>query len=344
MFNEFPREVANPNRRLVYSKEEFYNFVNKFIKFTNLYTSVYHFRVVDRERNKPFYDSAVVDKIFIDVDEPSELPNLLNIHQWLCKKELLHTIIFSGKGFHLYIILKELDEGLSGWIKKEAIRRWVLDNIQNLKFDEVVLGDLARITRIPNTFNFRRGRFCIPLTSEHLEKSYEEICEIARKQNFKYEFFGKKKVSLNVKEVKSTWENLEKNFKFEERGQVILTPIDFPPFIKKIIEKKKKFWDKSMGWKERYIIILWLKENGYTFKECVEYLKTILTKEEFIHCVYDEKQPQYIYSKEFTKNPYHFPTIPCLLRYGFQLTEEDFKFFEENRLYLRMEDLRDLFG
>jgi hypothetical protein len=340
MFNKFPREFANPKRRLVFSKEEFYSLINKFLPYTNLYTSVYSFKQIDSEKNQPIYDSAEIDKIFVDVDEPSEWEAIKHYHNLLTEQNILHTLVFSGKGFHIYVFCKLSDEDVQGWVKKEAIRNFITSTFKKLKYDEVVVGDLARITRIPNTFNFRRKRWCIPLSSKFLELSYDEICKKAEKQNLEWDFFGKKKIVLKVEEIKNEVKKFNE-VDIEDVKKILITEPIFPPFLKKIIDKKKYFWDRSGGWKERYLIILWLKEIGFTFKECVAYLKSILTKPEFVHCVFEEKQPQYLYSKEFTKNPYHFPKIEKLKEYGFKIEKEDEEFFKTHKIYLEEEDLND---
>jgi hypothetical protein len=338
MFDKFPREFANPKRRLVFSKEEFYKLINKFLPYTNIYTSVYSFKQIDGERQQPIYESAEVDKIFLDVDDVSEWEAVKHYHNLLEAQNILHTLIFSGKGFHIYVFCKLSNDDVEGWIKKESMRDWVTSTFKKLKYDEVVVGDLARITRVPNTFNFRRRRWCIPLTSKHLNLSYEEVRELAKNQNKDWEFFGRKLVKLDVRDVKREINKFSIENEEEIKKVLIIQPT-FPPFLKKIVERKKYFWDKSCGWKERYLIILWLKEIGYTFKECVAYLKSILTKPEFIHCVYEEKQPQYLYGKEFTKNPYHFPSIERLLEEGFKLEKEDYEFFKTHKIYLSEEDL-----
>jgi len=337
MFNKFPREFANPKRRLVYSEEEFYELIRKFLPFTNIYTSVYSFKIIDKEKSKPNYDSAEVDKIFIDVDEPSEWEKIKYYHQLLKEQNILHTIVFSGKGFHIYIFAKLSNDNVQGWIKKEAIRNFVFKYFNDLKYDRVVIGDLARITRVPNTFNFKRKRWCVPLTSKQLSMSYDEVSEFAKSQNYEWEFFGKKRIVLDVKDVER---GIRRFSEVDENNlrKIILTEPVLPPFLRKIVERKKLYWNRETGWKERFFLILWLKEIGFTFNECLAYLKNVLTPAEFAHCVYEEKQPQYIYQKEFTNDPYHFPNLEVLRQY-FDISKEDEEFFQKYKLYLDEEDL-----
>ncbi len=307
--------------------------------------------MVDSKNNKPIYDSAFVDKIFVDIDEPSEWEKVKLINKNLIENNILHTIVFSGKGFHIYIFVNEVDGGVAGWVKKEAIVRWVDENLvkkYDLKVDRVVIGDLARITRIPNTFNFKRGRFCVPLTSKQMNMSYEEICNFAKKQNFEWEFFGRNLVSLNVNNVKREIREFDRNVNLDELENkyknwlnVITSKIEWPPFLQKIIEKHKKYWDRAEGWRDRFLIIVWLKENGVSYEECILILKNILTREEFVHCVFEEQQPYHIYKRDLTKDPYFFPTIQQLKNY-YDLTEEDINFLLSHPLYLSEEDLDKL--
>ena len=80
--------------------------------------------------------------------------------------------------------------------------------------------------------------------------------------------------------------------------------------------------------------IIWLKEHAYTLQETIAFLRKILTKEEFIHCVMQERQPYYIYRRDNTPNPYHFPNVQTLMNNGFKLTNEDLEFFRRYKIYV----------
>ena len=72
----------------------------------------------------------------------------------------------------------------------------------------------------------------------------------------------------------------------------------FPPFMRKMIEEKKKVYNKKMGWKERTHLIIFLKERGISIKDTISFLKNNLKQEEFFHCVWQERQPFYIYERD----------------------------------------------
>lgn len=345
MFNSFPREVASPTRILVYSKDEFLNKVNSLIRRTGVFTSVYHFTAVDKEKNKPDYNSALVDKIFLDIDESNEWDNLRKFHDRLKERNIQHTVMFSGRGFHIYIFCKVVNGNAEGWVKSQAIKQWVQDNVKDLKYDNVVVGDLARITRIPNTFNFKGRRFCIPLTEEMIRKTYEEISEIARRQNFNYQFYGDTKIELKVENVtiSSVEKDYEKMLSEETTEETdIVLEVEFPPFLKKILAQKKETWGKESGWKDRALVIIWLKEQGFSLRQTIQFLKLHFTVSEYRHSVLEEKQPFYIFKRDLTHNPFHFPNIKKLLDDGYKLSKEDLEFFKSNRLYLSEEEFKNL--
>jgi len=344
MFNTFPREIGFPVRRLVLTKQDFYSLINKYINIVNLYTSVYKFKVISKGR--PVYDSAVIDKVFVDIDKENEYDKLLDIHEYLTKKDIKHTIFFSGRGFHLYVFTKILDIP-EGWVKKQALVNYIESELGEkfgLQVDKVCVGDLARLTRIPNTFNFKRRRFCIPLDDKLLYSGYNYIRQCALKQKFDYNIWGAKEIDLMkwVKDVEmlNTSNILTKSDYIQQTYSVIKEGCeefdflpDFPPFLDKIISRKKESWNKELGWRERALIIIWLKEHTFTLQQTIAFLRKILTKEEFIHCVMEERQPYYIYRRDKTPNPYHFPNMQTLMNNGFDLTEEDINFFRRYKLY-----------
>ena len=307
-------------------------FVKNNINYTDLYTTVYHFSKV--ENGRVDFNSAIIDKIFIDVDSKEELKKIQNIIE---KTNWKKTMLFSGRGFHLYIFIEPIN-GIEGWLKKLAIQQWVKSNLVekfDLSVDRVVIGDLARITRITNTFNFKGGRYCIPLDKKLIFSSYENIQEMAKRQTVNWEFFGDELVKLPIPKIDENgyYKDILKNLDYKNMNIVVN---NFPPFLKKIIDRKREKRIRGRGWADRTVMILWLKEMGHTLSETVAWLKNNIPDDEFKHCVFEERQPQYIYMRE-SINKMFFPSLDCLKREGFDITEEDVEFFKKNILYFENE-------
>lgn len=195
MYSTFPREVATPIRTLVTNRTDFLDFVNKFNGKTNLYSSIYSFQNIFS--NKPIYDSCIVDRIMFDLDSSTCYADAMKLHNKFLEQNIRHTVIFSGRGFQVFPFTKKV----TGSKSKELITNAQLYYIQLLGIDADmhVVGDLARISRIPNTFNMRRGRYCIMLNSKILNTSYEKIQEFAKTQYFNnHVVFGEKLLDLET--------------------------------------------------------------------------------------------------------------------------------------------------
>jgi len=318
----FPIEVGPP-RKVVKNMKEFLNYVNLYNgKKKAIFQSIYNFGKIGEE-NKPEYESAVIDKLFFDFDvkdgNPYENCNLL--HQECFKENLKHSINFSGRGYHLYIytpiyILK---------YKKEVVKggQEYFINKLKLKIDKQIIGNIAQMARVPNTFHPKAGRFCIPLTQEQFEKGDEFIKQLSQQQNFvKYTKIGSKLFDIKQWDVKRK-DEFDKSIidlKPVDSSNQALWERDLPLCISKCLN------NKNMGWKERYLVILYFKEKGYSINDVYKILKNHLSEVKLHHCITQEKQLQYL----FNRNDLLFPSCKKLKEEGFCV--EKCKFYE-NGIY-----------
>lgn len=293
-FSRFPRQIANPMRYLVESMEQFLNFINSNIDKTDLFTTVYGgFKINNKTLD---FNSAFIDKVFLDLDSEKSWEETKTLHEHLMKEDLLHKIHFSGRGLHTFVIC-QIDELKN---KKDAIYSYqdYITKKLNLTPDRQCFGDIARICRIPNTFNFKRKRFCIPLTEGDLKLSYDEVKEKAKRQQFKAQVFGSKLLDLKKFDKPISRYNIQMEFpEFESVDTG--TDIEFPPCLKMIIAKHKKAYvDGAGNWEDRRLIICWIRDNGRSLNDCVNILKSLLSPEEFRHCMSEENhQPRYLYRR-----------------------------------------------
>ena len=184
IFNKFPREVGAP-RKLVNNMKEFLDYVNVHNgKKKAVYTTIYMFKDIHSDGYKPEYDTAEVDKIFFDFDykDCDSYQAAKTLHDYCKTKDLKHSIVMSGRGYHCYIYTKIQ----SLQFKKDAIKGGQMYFINKLGVvcDKQVIGDVCRLTRVPNTYNIKAGRFCIPLTEKQFNLGDEMIRTNAERQNF----------------------------------------------------------------------------------------------------------------------------------------------------------------
>lgn len=289
---KFPREVGPP-RKTIYNIQEYINFINKYNGMKKaIYASVYYFQKI-YDNKKPDYSSAVIDKLYFDFDDKNcnAYEECKKLHEELKKENLKHTLIMSGRGYHLYIFCTPLVSQNPKSCIYNAQHHFI-DKL-NLKCDRQVIGNCAQLARVPNTYNIKAKKFCIPLTEEQFKSSDKIIKAVASQQNFiKNISIGTKLLDLNPFNYKSDRiEKLDFDLKLEDSASL--------NYLNNCDEKiKQLLLKKDLGWKERYIVILYFKEKGYIEKEVYNILKENLSERKFKHCVAEERQLQYLFERD----------------------------------------------
>lgn len=308
--NSFPREIGPP-RKVVNNKPEYLKYINLYNgKKKAIYSSIYKFNNIQHTPyDRPIYESAVVDKIYFDFDDKScnAYENCNKLHKECVNQNLKHCLIFSGRGYHLYIYTKIIEHRY----KKEAIRGGQHYFINKLKLvvDRQVIGNVAQLARIPNTFHIKAGRFCIPLTRKDFEKGDEYIKKLANKQQFNsHIFIGKKLLDISKWDIESSNDFSVNIPQIHIENLKSLSEIkDIPLCIGRLLDKK------NASWKERYLIILYFKEKGYLKEEVFQILKKYLSEKKLKHCIKEERQLQYL----FRRDDLIFPTCENLMNDGY---------------------------
>ncbi len=308
LFNKFPREVGPP-RKIVYNIKEWLNFVNLYNgKKKAVYTSIYTFEKIEQ---KPVYETAILDKLFFDFDDKScdAWKECNSLHQHLLKENIKHLIIMSGRGYHLYVFSLPLKpQNIKSCIYNS--QHYFIDKLK-LTVDVQVIGNPAQLARVPNTFNIKGNRFCIPITQEQFEKGDKFIKELASKQNFvKNITIGEKLFDIKQFDYQTNKFNeavVFNNDNLDESSGNINYLKDAPLCIKNLLN------EKELGWSGRYLVILYFKELGYTRQEVFKILQTHLSERKFKHCIQEERQLQYL----FERNDLVFPSCDKIICDGF---------------------------
>jgi len=286
---KFPIEVGPP-RKLVYNIQEYLNFVNKYNGMKKaVYHSIYKFNII--QDKKPDYQSAEVDKIFFDFDDKScnAYEECKKLHNECKKQNLKHKIIMSGRGYHLFIFSSITQfQNIKSAIYNA--QHSFIDKL-NLSCDPQVVGNPAQLARVPNTYNIKGKRFCIPLTEKQFESGDKIIKVAALNQNFiKNYTIGDKLLDMKIFDYKS--DKIETfDFKFEDSSNANYLK-DCDDFIKNLLAKK------DLGWKERFLVILYFKEKGFSIREVQTILKENLSERKYIHCISEEHQLQYLFERD----------------------------------------------
>lgn len=199
LFNDFPREIDMRTRKVISNKKQLEHYLKTTNGKANLTTTVYGFRALKPKGNRCEYNTAIVPHFVMDFDADQATRvhgSTLEEAQAICCSEVLlmtnmlrrkgiqHATWFTGGGFHIWVKLNQTyaldpmamnDMLFSGRV---VINQWVKRfNLKTL--DPVVSFRPDRHIRIPNTFNFKRKLWGIPVDAADLEKGWSAIEEIA---------------------------------------------------------------------------------------------------------------------------------------------------------------------
>lgn len=306
LYSDYPRVVGYPIRlKVVHSLEHLNEHIEKFISKTDIHISIYSFFTLTRDGGilKPDYESAKIDKVFLDLDEGSWINNMKDLHNWCMDEDILHRMHLSSYvGGHFFI----------GCNPRIQFKKTTLYNFQGYlskKFNIILekgistMGDIARSFRVSNTYNFKRYCYCIPLKEEELQKIknendpyLKELTLHPRKEEESKFWYGNKLVNLSsfdketylYKIKRRTTLNIDKLLSNKELNEMKIIYDKFPPCIRSWMSMD---W---LGYKIRYLLILYLREQNIielNDTEIVSILKSVVSEEEWRHCSSNEYLP-----------------------------------------------------
>jgi len=301
-FASFPRDMGFPSRakqnRVVYNMDEMLKKVQLYNGRTHVFTSLYSFDKIF-ENGIPDYDSARIEHIYFDLDNGTCMDSAQKLHEFFLERDLLHTMFFSGAGFHLYLAVQYPNQLKN---KKSAIFNAVVELADKLKFkvginehsdiDAHTVGNVAQLVRVPNTYNVKRRRFCIPIYHEDFEKDMQHFYQLAKTQRMPIKVYGSVKLDLSVfdrePKVKYRIPSIDTG---QSLGVDKINVDAFLPCIQALLTKK------NLKHRERFIVITYCKEIGLPLRDCILLLKKYLPNRTFQHCVFEERQPLFIYRR-----------------------------------------------
>jgi hypothetical protein len=211
----FPREFAykplpgesplNVVRiRQVNSLDALNRLINTFSNRQGLYVSVYAYSTPVKPSRRLIYESAIIDRLYFDFDSKDD-PSLA-IHE---TKTVMRAIgdrgiesiqYFSGqKGTACYIDFPPTD--IAPENKKDVLGLvWDMINdgigLQLHTLDGgSVRGDIARVSRLPNT-KHQSGLYCIPLEKSELLRGTEYIRRLAQEPRRDFDLEGRIKENI----------------------------------------------------------------------------------------------------------------------------------------------------
>ena len=217
IFRHFPREVDMRKRKVVHNMDE----LQRYVKATNgaddLTTTVYGFRELKGTGKRAEYSTAIVPHFVIDMDyerakgegvssiEAGDrcLKEAYMLHQHLLSNDLRHAMWFTGGGLHMWINLDRtytpVGSGLSDLFiaGRRVIEKWVKEwDLTTL--DPVVSFRPDRHIRIPNSYNFKRGLWGMPLDTQDLISGWKALISRAKEPHGGMKTYGSEGMTLVI--------------------------------------------------------------------------------------------------------------------------------------------------
>lgn len=287
IFDGYPRQIGLPKRKDVKNYKELISIINKWNQKQRIFVSLYKYSF---ENTRDF----ILDKVWFDFDDYG-YENVMILHNWLSQKNLAHFIVFSGRGYHCYILTdkKELKNNKVALIN---VHNSII-NETKIMVDRQIIGDIARIVGIPGTYNTKRKRWCIFVDEDMLGQGHNWIKSYAEEEQIgKFSIYGRKLLSLKEYdtgipeyEIEAiTVDNLIEKINEDE----ILKKLK--PCVAKILLSLNKL---EHSYNERFIVMTHLISEGYSENDIEKILKKFMNIKKFKHCIKNERQLKYLYRR-----------------------------------------------
>jgi len=182
MFYDF----ANPSRiARVTTEAEIIELINTWNGITPIYLSVNPYEVVSIDEFGNEIRKAFIKRAFFDFD--GDLDSVHSFVKYLLEEDIKFELYHSGNGHHVYVYVEGEGDG-----RNLRIMQLLLLNECKSKCDLHVVGDTQRVSRIPNSWNFKSKSYCIPIRPEELGR------EDGSKQRFERFIYGTKVLDLST--------------------------------------------------------------------------------------------------------------------------------------------------
>lgn len=291
------REIFIPKKRIPAIQMDIDEYRELYNGKKDLYLSVYDYIGFGKNKDIIKASNAKVDKIFLDFDYDEDLKffdDVKVVAKFLYEIGAKFKIRFSGRGFHLFVYL--IDTPLKN--PSKAIRGWVKDlhTKTNTTSDFSVVGDLRRVSRMLGTMNMKTHLHCIALDYAHLMNfTYDAICEMAKEWTPVYhhndKILGLEEWIIGESLVDISGYDTEEVI--IEHGNIDASELKitqgYPPCIENMLN------NPNLGYYARGQLILYLRDDGYSFYEILAILKSVLSPKKYYHCTAEENQPEYLY-------------------------------------------------
>ena len=188
-------------RKVVKNKSQLQRYITQMNGKENITTTVYGFRELKPAGNRCEYTTAIVPHFVMDLDagraesvlgmSPNEagercVRDTRELVNMLMKGGWKHATWFTGGGFHVWVALDQTHElppeEMADFLfsGRSMVNKWVRD-MDLVTLDPVVSFRPDRHIRIPNSFNFKRNVWSVPMTPGTMSQGWDFIQMYATK-------------------------------------------------------------------------------------------------------------------------------------------------------------------
>jgi hypothetical protein len=239
-YSSFPREFGL-KRRVMKTKSSFWDAVNLHNGKMNCYTNLYDYKE-HTEWGKPIFDSAIWDRVIWDFDGDNSFELTKQVSDHLTENNILHTNVFSGRGYHIYSFidpaLQSPQFAIRGY-QTEVCRELGIPLSVSSGLDPTSIANGTKIIRIIGTMNTRAEgrRACLGIPKTMLQGTHDSVRDYAKKPHSKLWALGKVAADLAPFDSESInfATKYDSDIDFEFEGVPIIEE-QLPPCIMSILK------------------------------------------------------------------------------------------------------------
>ena len=286
-FTTYPRKIGYPTKIVCKTRQDFVTMYNRLNgSVPKVYVGMYSCDELGNTEN------VTINVAALDIDWEHKYDTMVEVHNALTKRNIMHQVMFSTAGFWIYALCKpttypkEIAKG-----KVAALQEAMLENTtaffgksKEAPIDYAIRGDVERLTRMPSSYDKTRARFAIFLSQDDIEVGYDGIVQISTNATTERRFkvitfcenglmmdpnaYEAKKVSMSQQMTEFT--EVEYNYKVPDSAS------DQHKKIFNLIPKFMHGWilnQELASWQARTFMTLFLREKGFSLEQTKDFLR-----------------------------------------------------------------------
>jgi hypothetical protein len=261
-----PLQISCPER---FTCSDIIGFLGKVNLYNGIKPKIY-FSLYSCDSHGSFKD-AKITKISFDFDNENAIKNAKSLSDFCLRENYRHCIIFSTKGCWVHILTKNYEKLRYNKSALKYAQKAIAEKVclsigdEHLcDIDHHIIGDSARVARMPGTLDTRRGLYAQSVKREDLT-TIEHLKEMAKEQSSAIYWYGNDFLDMlpydkadEFCELPEIPADFDYNIQLDDDEKILSK---FSPCIVKILK------EPAVGtWRGRWLAVLYMKEIGIPIK------------------------------------------------------------------------------